>query len=93
MTEQPARRFPPPWEIEDHANGACFIMRDINGQALAYAYYESEPGRRAAAKLSREMKLGGSQSYRQDAGDWSGPNTEQGGRTTRSSGTQHSGPP
>lgn len=51
MTEQPARRFPPPWEIEDHANGACFIMRDINGQALAYAYYESEPGRRAAANL------------------------------------------
>ena len=51
MTEQPARRFPPPWEIEDHANGACFIMRDMNGQALAYAYYESEPGRRAAANL------------------------------------------
>jgi len=28
----PARRFLPPWDIED--NGACFIVRDRNGQAL-----------------------------------------------------------
>jgi hypothetical protein len=28
---------------------ACFIVRDANGQALAYVYYEQEPGRRAAA--------------------------------------------
>jgi hypothetical protein len=26
-------------------------VRDHNGQALSYIYYESEPGRRAAAKL------------------------------------------
>ena len=26
-------------------------MRDHNGQALAYVYFEDEPGRRAAAKL------------------------------------------
>jgi hypothetical protein len=26
-------------------------MRDHNGQALAYIYYEDEPGRRSAAKL------------------------------------------
>ena len=26
-------------------------MRDHNGQALAYVYYEEEPGRRSAAKL------------------------------------------
>ena len=25
--------------------------RDANGQALSYVYYESEPGRRSAAKL------------------------------------------
>jgi len=43
------RRFPPPWTIED--NGACFIVRDHNGQPLAYVYYEEEPGRRSAAKL------------------------------------------
>jgi hypothetical protein len=27
---------------------ACFIVRDHNGQALAYVYFEEEPGRRAA---------------------------------------------
>jgi hypothetical protein len=26
-------------------------VRDHNGQALAYVYFEHEPGRRAAAKL------------------------------------------
>jgi len=29
----------------------CFIVRDANGQALSCVYYESEPGRRSAAKL------------------------------------------
>jgi hypothetical protein len=43
------RRFSPPWDIED--NGACFIIRDANGQALSYVYYENEPGRRTAAGL------------------------------------------
>jgi hypothetical protein len=27
------------------------IVRDANGQALAYVYFEDEPGRRAVAKL------------------------------------------
>jgi hypothetical protein len=44
-----ARRFPPPWSIEEL--DACFVVRDANGQALSYIYYESEPGRRSAAKL------------------------------------------
>ena len=44
-----ARRFPPPWSAEVTPN--CFIVRDVNGQALSYVYYESEPGRRSAAKL------------------------------------------
>ena len=43
------RRFPPPWTAEE--TDACFIVRDANGQALAYVYFEEEPGRRAAAKL------------------------------------------
>jgi hypothetical protein len=43
------RRFPPPWSI-DEANDACFIVRDKTGQALAYFYFEDEPGRRSAAK-------------------------------------------
>jgi hypothetical protein len=41
------RRFPPPWSAEE--TEACFIVRDANGQALAYVYFEEEPGRRAAA--------------------------------------------
>jgi hypothetical protein len=28
----PARRFPPPWIVEEH-NDACFIVRDATGQA------------------------------------------------------------
>jgi hypothetical protein len=28
----PARRFPPPWTIEE-ANDACLIVRDSTGQA------------------------------------------------------------
>jgi hypothetical protein len=40
------RRFPPPWTIEE-MNDACFIVRDKNGQALGYFYFEDEPGRRA----------------------------------------------
>ena len=44
-----SRRFPPPWTIEE--TDACFIVRDANGQALAYVYFEEEPGRQSAAKL------------------------------------------
>jgi hypothetical protein len=29
----------------------CVIVRDHNGQALAYVYFEKEPGRRTAAAL------------------------------------------
>jgi endo-1,4-beta-D-glucanase Y len=52
MSVMPARRFPPPWTAEVTPN--CFIVRDANGQALSYVYYESEPGRRSAAKLLSE---------------------------------------
>jgi hypothetical protein len=30
---------------------ACSIVRDQHGQALAYVYFEDEPGRRSAAHL------------------------------------------
>jgi hypothetical protein len=43
------RRFPPPWTVDE--TEACFIVRDRNGQALAYTYFEDEPGRRTAAGM------------------------------------------
>jgi len=45
------RRFPPPWSVEE--TDACFIVKDRAGQALAYVYFEHEPGRRSAANLLR----------------------------------------
>jgi hypothetical protein len=54
MTGQP-RRFPPPWSAEEM--GACFIVRDHNGQALAYVYFEEEPGRCTAANHGHIAKL------------------------------------
>ena len=49
VAEFPERRFPSPWSAELTPN--CFIVRDANCQALSYVYYESEPGRRSAAKV------------------------------------------
>ena len=43
MTDKPERHFPPPWSVEE--TDACFIVRDANGQALAYVYFEEELGR------------------------------------------------
>jgi hypothetical protein len=40
----PPRRFPPPWTVEEL--DACFVVRDVNGEVLAYVYCEE-----AAAKL------------------------------------------
>jgi hypothetical protein len=52
------RRFPPPWSAEE--TDACFIVRDANGQALAYVYFEEEPGRRSAVHLlTRDEGRGG----------------------------------
>jgi hypothetical protein len=45
----PARRFPPPWTVEELE--ACFVVKDSAGQKLAYVYFEDEPGGRSAAKL------------------------------------------
>jgi len=35
-----SRRLPPPWTVEE--TDPCFIVRDHNGQALAFVYCEHE---------------------------------------------------
>ena len=59
----PEHRFPPPWSVDEadpKLDRRCFIVRDANGQALAYVYCEEEPGRRAAAKLLTATRPGAS---------------------------------
>ena len=54
---QPDCRDPSAFIVAGHRTEVtpnCFIVRDANGQALSYFYYENEPGRRSAAKLLSE---------------------------------------
>jgi hypothetical protein len=37
----------------EEANNACFIVKDANGVAVSYVYFEDDPGRRAAANRVR----------------------------------------
>jgi hypothetical protein len=54
--EMKQRRFPRPWDIEE-IHKAAFVVRDNNGTALAYVYFEEEPGRRTAANHGHIAKL------------------------------------
>jgi len=38
------RNFPLPWSVEEL--DSCFVVKDTDGQALAYMYFEKEPLRR-----------------------------------------------
>jgi hypothetical protein len=40
-----ARRFPPPWSIVEHPES--FAITGAAGQALAFVYFEDEPGHRS----------------------------------------------
>jgi len=47
------RRFPP-WSVDEpdkKLGQDCYVGRDANGHALAYVYFEDEPGRLSAAHL------------------------------------------
>jgi len=47
------RGFPRPWTVEKTIESFC--IRDANGQALAYVYFEDEIGRRMAMnRLTRD---------------------------------------
>jgi hypothetical protein len=47
------RRFPPPWSTEERQES--FIVKDANGQHLAYVYFEDESQRRLSMKrLTRD---------------------------------------
>ena len=48
---EPERNFPPPWSVEEL--DSCFVVKDANGQALAYMYFEKEPRRR----FRREQRI------------------------------------
>jgi hypothetical protein len=48
----PARRFPPPWSVEEQA--ACFVVRHHKGQQLAYVYFEDEPGRMLSGQVAQQ---------------------------------------
>jgi hypothetical protein len=51
-----ARRFPPPWSLEEL--DSCFAVKDSTRQKLAYVHFEDDPERRSAAKLlSRDEAL------------------------------------
>jgi hypothetical protein len=60
------RRFPPPWSVEELA--ACFVVRDHNGQQLAYVYFEDEVGRRSSANLLTRNAATDRGEHRQAAG-------------------------
>jgi hypothetical protein len=44
-----ARRLTAPWSVKDI--GAAFVVKDGNGQQLAYVYFEEEPQRRTSGKM------------------------------------------
>ena len=52
-----ARRFLPPWIVEQH-NNACFIVRDNNGHALGYFYFEDESAFFATCEFASIFNFG-----------------------------------
>jgi hypothetical protein len=55
ITAMPYRRaFKPPWRIDDTSTES-FCIRDRNGRALAYVYFEDETGRgMAMGRLTKD---------------------------------------
>ena len=68
-TTSPA--LPARWTVEETA--PCIIVRDHNGQALAFVYCEDEPGRRSTGKL-----LTGDEAYRRQHRQAAGATASEG---------------
>jgi hypothetical protein len=45
----PARRFPPPWTVEDL--GGSFVVKASNERPLVFIYYGDGAGRRSLTRL------------------------------------------
>ena len=46
---EPPRRFPPPWHADPMPGG--YVVRDANGQALAYLYFRDNDAEARQAKV------------------------------------------
>jgi hypothetical protein len=44
-----ARRFPPPWSVDDI--GSCFVVKTSNNRPLVFIYYGEGVARRSLARL------------------------------------------
>ena len=59
-----SRRFPPPWSVDEpdsKLDRRCLIVRDGNGQALAYVYFRGGAGTRFGhfqTRRSGRLRLG-----------------------------------
>jgi hypothetical protein len=64
-----ARRFPPPWSVEE--GKTYFVVKDHDGQQLAYVHFDDP--RSAAKPLTRDEALRDCGQHRQAAGVVSKP--------------------
>ncbi len=49
MTSEPSRRFPPPWHADPMPGG--YVVRDANGQTLAFVYSRDSDAEARQAKV------------------------------------------
>jgi hypothetical protein len=50
------RNFPPPWSAELQPN--YYVVRDADGQQIAYVYYSNDPERRSTVRMSQNKISG-----------------------------------